>query len=574
MALTLRWFTVFVLCLAMSVRAASLQYEINGLDKELKKNAALYLDALPAIDENTEQQFIPRIHEALQNALMALGYYTPEIALALDAQKPDQLNIDITPGNPVIIRSLQIDLTGDAADDRAFKRLQNEIPIKEGGILNHGHYESLKNNLTDLTLARGYFDAKMTEHSIHVYPDQLAADIHITLDSGTRYKFGYVHYGSMSESTRALIGTMINFQQGTPYRSGLLSKLNSSLSSTRYFSQIDIRPLRDRTKDYEVPIHVGVVPKTAHEIETGIGFSTDEGPRISLTWDKPWVNDKGHSLSSSIALSQVNKEISSSYKIPTGNPLKDYFTLDIGYKSKAQEDTESQLFSASVHNWKKRDNNWDRDIFFRIEYEDFTQGEQKGSNLLLIPGIAFNRRKVYGPDGLDPKSGYNSNIKFEGASQSLGSDANFFKAWTRTKALTTVYTKHRFIGRVEQGAIWTNDVRNIPPSIRFFTGGDQSVRGYNFESISPKDKDDKLTGAKYMTAVSAEYDYEFIEKWRLALFIDSGTATNNYLDPWKVGTGFGIRWVTPLGPLKFDLAFAVSEPDTPWRIHFTMGPDI
>lgn len=574
MALALRWFFVFVLCLAAPVHAASLRYKINGLDKELETNARLYLDALPPVDEKAERQFIPKIHETLLNALMALGYYNPNIVLSLDAQKSDQLNIDITAGNPVIVRSLQIDLKGDAADDRAFKRLQSEMLIKEGDILNHGHYESLKSSLTDLTLARGYFDAQMTEHSILVYPDQLAADIHITLDSGTRYKFGYIHYGTMSEATKELIGTMINFQQGKPYRSGLLSKLNSSLSSTSYFSQIDIRPLRDRANNYEVPIYVGVIPKTAHELETGIGFSTDEGPRISLTWDKPWLNDKGHSISNSIAVSQVNTEISSSYKIPTGNPLTDYFTLDAGYKKKNQDDTESELISASIHNWKKRPDNWDRDIFFRIEYEDFIQGEQKGSNLLLIPGIAFNRRKVYGPDGLDPRHGYNSNIKFEGASQSLGSDADFFKFWTRTKALTTLYTKHRFIGRVEQGAIWTNDVRNIPPSIRFFTGGDQSVRGYNFESISPKDKDGKLTGAKYMTAFSAEYNYEFIEKWRFALFVDSGTATNNYLDPWKIGTGFGIRWVTPLGPLKFDLALAVSEPDTPWRIHFTMGPDI
>ena len=574
MALALRWLFVLILCLGVPVHAAALRYKINGLDKQLEENARLYLDALPGIEETTERQFTPKVREALQNALMALGYYQPEISLAMDSQKSDQLNIDITPGNPVIVRSLQIDLKGDAADDRAFKRLQKDLPISEGDILNHGHYESLKKRMTDLTLARGYFDAQITEHSIHVYPDQLAADIHITLDSGTRYKFGPVHYGSMSAATKELIGTMINFQQGKPYRSGLLSKLNRDLSATDYFSQIDIRPLRDRVKDYEIPIHVGVIPKTAHELETGIGFSTDEGPRVSLIWDKPWVNDKGHSISNSIAVSQINTEISSRYIIPTGNPLKDYFTVDVGYKRKTQDDTESELFSASIHNWKKRVNNWDRDIFLRVEYEDFTQGEQEGSSLLLIPGIAFNRRKVYGPDGLDPRAGYNSNFKLEGASESLGSDASFLKFWTRTKALTTLSQKHRFIGRVEQGAIWTNDVRNIPPSIRFFTGGDQSVRGYNFESISPKDQDGKLTGAKYTTAVSAEYDYEFIEKWRLALFIDSGTATNNYRDSWKLGTGFGIRWVTPLGPLKFDLAFAVSEPDTPWRIHFTMGPDI
>ena len=583
MAVALRWLFAHILLLALQVlplqvQASALHYKIKGLDKELKQNTLLYLEALPPVEsaalEKIPPDIPPEIKEALQNSLMALGFYNPSITMSLDEKDPEQLNITITPGNPTLIRTLTIDLKGEANDDPVFQQLIKNLFIKEGGILNHGLYESLKTRLTDLTLLRGYFDAKMNKHSIHIYPDQQVADIHIELDSGNRYQFGFIRYGSMSEPTRSLIETMINIKPDQPYQANKLSQLNRDLSSTGYFSQIDIRPLQDRSKDYNIPIHVGVVPKTAHELETGIGFATDEGPRVSLTWDKPWLNDKGHSISNSFAISKINTELSSRYKIPAGNPLMDYYTLDVGYQKKIQDDTNSELISTAVHRWFKRPDHWDQDLFFRIEYEDFTQGQQIGNSLLLIPGIALNRRKIKGRDGLDPKAGYTSHVKLEVSHQFWGSDTNFIKLWTHTKGLITFKEKHRFIARAEQGAIWVDDIYNLPPSIRFFTGGDQSVRGYNFESISPKDGNDKLIGARYVSAFSGEYNYEFIEKWRLAAFIDSGTATQNYQDKWKIGTGVGLRWVTPLGPLKLDLAFAISEDNTPWRIHFTMGPDL
>lgn len=149
--------------------------------------------------------------------------------------------------------------------------------------------------------------------------------------------------------------------------------------------------------------------------------------------------------------------------------------------------------------------------------------------------------------------------------------------WGRAKWLTTFFQHHRVISRIEQGAIWVDDIQNIPPSIRFFTGGDQTVRGYSYESLSPRDSNGQLVGGQYLSVASIEYDYEIAENWRVALFVDSGTATNSYKKgqvEWQTGAGPGIRWVTPLGPLKLDFAFAISEPGSPWRIHFSMGPDL
>ncbi len=574
MNLAYRLFLSSVLVFQIShARTEPIQYRLSGLDEALEKNALLYLGSLPPVETSQFQGLKAEITEVLDHSLQALGYYQPEFRMNLD-QSSNTLNIQITPGGPVVIRSVTITFEGDAETDRAFARLVEKQSFKQGDILNHGIYEAFKNELMDLSLSRGYFDAKLLKQVVQVYPDQLSADIEIILDSGKRYRFGEIQFGPMSPATEKILNYLLNFKQGKPFKAAKLAKLYQAIASTGYFSQIDIHDLRNESRNFQVPVFIGVTPKKDHEIETGIGFATDEGARLSVSWDKPWVNDKGHSFTNELKLSAINIELSSRYKIPAGNPLRNYYSLEQGYQKKQQEDTDSQLLTSSIHHWTKRPKNWDQDIFFRINYEDYIQGEQQGDSLLLIPGIALNRRQVKGSNGLDPKQGSSHNLKLEFSNKIWGSEADFIKLWGRTKWLTTVADQHRFIARAEQGVVWIDNIRDVPPSIRFFTGGDQSVRGFKYESISPLDRSGQLTGAQYLSAFSIEYDYEFIEKWRLATFIDTGTATNDYNDKWSTGTGIGIRWVTPLGPLKLDLAFAISADNTPWRIHFSMGPDI
>lgn len=155
-----------------------------------------------------------------------------------------------------------------------------------------------------------------------------------------------------------------------------------------------------------------------------------------------------------------------------------------------------------------------------------------------------------------------------------GSDTRFVKVWGRTKWLRTYASKHRLIFRAEQGALLWGNLSEIPASQRFFTGGDQTVRGFGYESISPLDSSGQLSGALNVSVGSLEYNYQVAPKWRIATFVDTGTATNDYTDQWKIGAGIGGRWLTPVGQLRFDLAFGVSEEQVPYRLHFALGPEL
>ena len=568
---------VLMLFSVSALAAKSFTYQVTGLGSSLQENVTLYLESLPTIKVGEFDQYRQDIRIAVEKALMALGYYRPAIELQRNKKRPQLLTVHVNPGEPVRIRQVHVTLEGGARDDPAFQQLLRQTPVKVGAVLNDGDYEALKTQLNDLTLTRGYFDAQFSTHEVKVYPEQHAADIVLVMNSGRRFAFGPVIYAhSVTAATQKLLGTMINFTRGEPYRSEKVSQLNVDFSATGYFRSIDVRPLRDRAQGDEVPIFVDVIPKTHWDIEAGIGFSTDEGPRLSMSIDNYWLGPKGHTFSSDIKVSRPITELAGRYRIPYGNPLLEYYSLDGGYQGVSNLDTNSHLISASINRWKKRLNNWNQNFFVRMDAENFTQGLQSDSTILLIPGMAFDRRTITGSP-TNPKSGSFYSVKLEGSAKALLANANFVRLSGRAKWLSSFYGRHRFIGRVEQGALWVDDIANVPPSVRFFTGGDQTVRGYDFDSISPRDSSGQLVGGRYLTAASIEYAYEFYPNWQIALFVDSGTVTDDYSNNtvgWKTGAGPGLRWVTPLGPLKLDFAFAVSEPGSPVRVHFSIGPDI
>ena len=154
------------------------------------------------------------------------------------------------------------------------------------------------------------------------------------------------------------------------------------------------------------------------------------------------------------------------------------------------------------------------------------------------------------------------------------SDTNLLNGTVLLRGLTTLAQNHRFLGRVQFGGSATNGYKSVPPSLRFFAGGDQSVRGYDYQTLSPTNGDGDRIGGRYMVAGSAEYQYQIADKWRLATFVDQGNAFNTLDFPsLKTGVGFGVRWVSPVGPLRLDLAKALDD-DGGIRLHFSMGPEL
>ena len=140
--------------------------------------------------------------------------------------------------------------------------------------------------------------------------------------------------------------------------------------------------------------------------------------------------------------------------------------------------------------------------------------------------------------------------------------------------LQTYLDRHLIFLKANIGAMLVDDIDNVPFSLRFYAGGDQSVRGFAYQSISPEDEAGRLIGGKYLITGTVEYNYQFAESWRAALFVDSGTATNDFTDRVEVGAGFGIRYLTPVGPVRIDHAWGLTKESNSTRLSITIGPEI
>ena len=530
------------------------------------------MDAIPAPERKVGFRFESRIHQEASKALQALGYYNPRIDIHMLESGEDELvvQVQVDKGEPTILSEVDIKLLGDADQDKAFQKLLETAP-KRGDILDQGQYDQIKSAIQDLAVRRGYFNAEYVRSSLEISPTLNRAFIYLYFDSGQRYKFGDVFYHN-SQIEQSRLNSMMDFKVGEPYLVSDLGAFNQALSNTGWFSSVLVEPELSKLHDGKVPVVVTLEPADRNKFETGLGISTDTGPRIKLGWDRPWFNSRGHALSTELYLSSAKQTLESNYKIPLLNAEQEYYQVQFGLENQEFEFTRSLDFTASVSRHWKFDTGWQRIAYIRWLYADFVQFDHKSVSNLLLPGINFSRVRSRG--GAMPHWGDKQSATLEVADPVWGSDLHLTRLYGESMWIRSLNEDNRFITRLTAGALFTDAPEKVPPSLRFFAGGDNSIRGYSYQSISPKDENNSLIGGNYITTASLEYNYRVTGDWWAAFFVDGGDAWSDYKPEWKNAAGIGVRWESPVGPVRFDIAHGFDNPKNNFTIHFGLGPEL
>ncbi|EMR35624.1 autotransporter assembly complex protein TamA [Vibrio harveyi] len=563
---------IIVSLLAFSHSAnADVSLKIKGIDGALEDNVNAYLSSIPEDDYSTSLRFQARLEQSITEALNALGYYHAKISYTITKDN-DELIVNVQPGEPVRVKLMDVVISGEANQDEAFVKLLEKSPLKVGRILNQGEYDSLKSSIRNLALQRGYFNGDFTLSRLEVVPELNEANVRLHYDSGIRYHFGSVEiFGSQIWEDR--VESLRPFKTGEPYLVSEVGEYNQNLSNTDWFSSVFVEPDLSKLDDgRELPIKVSLAPAAKNQLETGIGYSTDTGVRGTLKWKKPWVSARGHSFDTALSLSKPEQTITAGYKIPLDDVLHEYYQLQFGLKHLDNRDTESLESNLAVERHWITDGGWHKTLYVRHLYENFSQGLQEDGVQFVLPGASFSRTRTRG--GNMPMWGDKQSVTVEYGDTALLSETRVLRLLGRTSWIRGIGQNHRGLFRLEGGANITDEFEKLSPSLRFFAGGDNNIRGYGYESISPKDASGALTGAKYMVTSTLEYQYRVYGNWWGAAFYDIGDAFNETPE-WKAGAGVGIRWASPVGPVSFDFAWGLdSEPDPEFRIHFSLGPEL
>lgn len=557
-----------------------LEYQVKGLEGNLRRNALAWLGN-PPDSVQARLNFLVTARERVEDSLKALGYYNAKVSTSIKRTDPVwSLEISVDPGEPVLIRETTVQITGPALEDPRFQELLARVPFTKGDVFSHGDYDKFKSELLNLGQQRGYFDARLRQHRVEVNPASNTADILLLYESGPRFRFGPVDY----DDTRlepSLLAAIQPFHEGDYFEQSKLQELQAGLQRTGYFSGVLIKPEFDKVAEYQVPLKVALNPANSHGFDVGVGYSTDTQGRVSMVWRTPLINRYGHSQETRISWSEVNPSGRFVYSIPLHHPLNDVLHLAARVEDNEYGDQDSRQQEVSAQR-EMRGSRWLSSYSARLLEESWQVKNTQYSNIYVLPGISFSRSHRVG-NIVDPASGFSQLYKIEAGSESLGSDVDLLRATANFSYILTPWPDHRLVARAALGAVFISgpDRRNLAPSLGFFAGGSQSIRGYAYQSLGKEIEALRDNGTPQTLTVAAdrlltgtlEYQYYFTPQWRGALFVDAGDAFEDGNFEAKYGPGFGVHYLSPVGAVRLELANGVSENRGDWRLVFNIGAE-
>ena len=575
----------FLLLSAIEAQAASVDVELDGLSEEMRDAVRATLE----LSEYEKRDISPaelrsafrESDQQIRRALEPFGFYDVEIEknLSGDAQNGWKARFNVAPGKPAIVRSERVEVHGEGREQRRVAEAVAGFAPKVGDRLDHATYEASKAVIDTSLRGAGFLDAKITRRQVIVRPENEAADIDLRWDSGARYRFGDVRFSGDAPFPEEFLQEFVPWKDGDFFNSERVLRLQQRLVDADYFQLVSVQPALDEKKDGEVPIDV-LLNRDERTVYSGeVYYSTDFGAGVKVGAERRWLNKKGHKADVEVEYSQRLQEYAFHYQIP--RPAREDRSYDFGaaYRDETTDTSRSRNFQLAATRSEKRWHGFTRTIGLRYFHGDFVIGKEDepqefGESTMLAAEGTLTRRRVN--DRLAPRRGYVFDVGLRLASDAVVSDTDLAQVFSSITWLLPQGDKGRFKLRGQAGALAARDFNALPPDMRFFAGGDRSIRGFDYQEIGETNADDVVIGGKYLAVASAEYEYYFTEDWGAAVFADAGDAFTDQFNL-NASVGVGVRWRSPLGPIRVDFAFPVEHAlplQQSWRLHVFLGPDL
>ncbi len=570
-----RLIAIAALFLASGVAHAAVvqRVDITGVDEAMAENVYRSLTLVQAIGRDvSERRMAYLVREAEDEARAALqpfGYYSPAITVSPDPVA-GSVTLAIDPGLPVRVDGFSLAIEGEGGSDDELREQLDAFRPRRGEIFDSVLYDTSKAAITGRLAQRGYFDASLLAHRVEVTRADLAADIDLRWNSGARYAMGEVAFEQDPAVIRPqLLQKLVSWQPGEPFESLHIDRLRTSLASLDYFATIaiDATPVRGNG-DKRVPVRVALTPAPRSIYTAGLSYGTESGAGVRLGLERRYLNSRGHKALAQVDWAEKRKTATLQYRIPAFAWLDGWYTASLQVADEQTDYMDSRraelVFSrsgeinphltaiASVHVLRER---W----AYTGDLEN--PGYRYGS--FAFPELAAEYADV--DDRLYPRAGLAGSLRLR-AAPGFGTDASFSQVYARAAWFRGLGPDDRLIVRGELGHTWTDVLTNLPPSLRFYAGGDRSIRGYDYREVGPRVGDFGI-GARKLVTTSVEYEQYFNRSWGGAVFVDSGSAFNGRTPDMHTGVGIGVRWRSPVGPVRLDIARGLDDP----RSSFTLG---
>ncbi|KRB08135.1 outer membrane protein assembly factor [Lysobacter sp. Root690] len=511
-----------------------------------------------------------------------------QAAPARAASPPITVTLTIDKGEPVKVRRSDVAILGAGSDDRYLK--QDLAAFKPGPdqVFEHAAYEASKTKISRRLAERGYFDADFTSRRVAVTRAEHAADIDLVWTSGQRYDMGPITFEQTPKRIirDSLLERLVYWEQGSYYHQRKLDTFRESLARLDYFASIDIEPQPDQAVDGQVPVKVTLTPAKRSIYTAGLSYGTDSGAGVRLGVERRYLNDRGHKALAQVDFAQRRKTATLQYRIPAFAWLDGWYTFSLQGTDEQTDYIDSRRVELVASRSGKINQHWtataslhglrERWAYADEDDNDPTTPVDYRTATFLYPSL--RAEYVDADDRLYPRNGISATGMLRGGLEGAGSDANFLQAHLTARWYKGLGARSRLITRGELGHTFTDALVALPPSLRFYAGGDRSVRGYEWREVGPRipaipGRKAFALGAKNVVTGSVEYEQYFNDSWGGAVFVDSGSAFDDSPDM-RTGVGVGVRWRSPVGPLRVDIARGLDDPDSGFQLYINIGADL
>lgn len=565
--------------------------EITGIEnKKALENAQnateiFALNEKPAPSDLRIQWLYEEGIKEIAAALEPFGYYRVKIKGDLIYHKESiTASYMVTPGPQIPIEKLTLGITDllaikerntpDAKKEyQTFQKIITSSKMKVGEPLNHTQYESTKSKLSEKASELGYFDAFFPHHEliVNLATYQATVDLQMTLDQ--RYVFGEATFNQEYFDNNFLDRFLLNMREHSDYSDHKLIELQSTFNESGYFEDVVIVPkINYETK--EVPLDIYLRPRKQRTLTLGVGYSTDIGLKAMAGLNWHYINRFGHKLSTSLLWAQKKRDATINYQIPGSDPTQDQYNIFFNYdfENTSTKDYTTYLTGASKERIREQ---YKYGYSLHYQYDRFrdVKGRKQNSSL-LVPTIYGEWKTA--PEIPYEKFGFKAEGKLRGSLKNVVADISFLQASLILHTYLPISKDNRFVLRGGLGytKIREKDLHKLPPSLRFYTGGDNTVRGYKYDGIGEKGYNGDIYGGKKLVIMSAEYEHKITPSFAIVGFVDAGDAFNDKANL-KYGAGTGIRWYSPIGTVKLDLAHGFDkEFGETIKLHLNIGTDL
>ncbi len=538
---------------------------------------------------NRARDDIPRLVAALQ----AQGYYDGTVTFRIDQDAPDterrngaldallgtaptRLVFMVEPGEVYRFGQRTIRVEGEPErfelprvadlgvkdDEPALAALVLEA---EDGLLRHAR-------------VRGHALAEIGQRRVIIDRDTRRMDVELAIRPGPRFKFAQPTVTGHASIDEAFLLQRLLIEPGKRYDIRDVERARRRLIDTNLFATVRVveGPEPDAAGDW--PVAFEVAERLHRTIGAGVGYISDEGPLVRAFWEHRNILGAGERL-------RLEAEVGENLQRVEGQIRKPDIVIPdldlVGGGGLRQESTDA-FDSLSIRGNLGVERRFSRRLTGTagVAYRLSEVEDSDGEDIFGLFSVPLGMRYDASDDLLDPTRGFRINVETAPTWDTLNPGTSFVKNRLVATRYFRIDNDPRLVlaFRGVAGAIVGADIEEIPADERFYAGGGGSVRGIPFQSAGPLDDANDPTGGRSVMEASAEVRYQLLGNVEAVLFLDGGAAFESELpeigQAWQFGTGAGIRYLTPVGPIRFDVGVPVDRRDNiddAWQLYISIG---